>query len=155
MRELLERYPVVIEAAVAWGEMDSMGHVNNIVYFRYFESARIAYFERAGFMSHMGETGVGPILASTQCRFRLPLAYPDTVSVGARVSEMGHDRFVMKYLVVSHRHARPAAEGEGLVVAFDYRGQRKAPLPEEIKARIQALEEPSSNINAPHPQASA
>ena len=37
-------YPVVIETPVAWGEMDAYGHVNNIVYFRYFESARIAYF---------------------------------------------------------------------------------------------------------------
>jgi acyl-CoA thioester hydrolase len=140
MRELLETYPVVIEAAVAWGEMDSMGHVNNIVYFRYFESARIAYFERVGFMAHMGETGVGPILASTQCRFRLPLAYPDTVSVGARVSETGDDRFVMQYLVVSHRHAKAAAEGEGLVVCFDYRAQKKAPLPQEVRARIRDLE---------------
>ena len=140
MRELLETYPVVIEAPVAWGEMDSMGHVNNIVYFRYFESGRIAYFERLGFMSDMEETGVGPILASTQCRFRLPLAYPDTVSIGTKVVEVGDDRFVMKYVVVSHRHARPAAEGEGLIVAFDYRAQRKAPLPEEVKARIRALE---------------
>jgi acyl-CoA thioester hydrolase len=125
MRELLEAYPVVIEAAVAWGEMDSMGHVNNIVYFRYFESARIAYFERVGFMSHMAETGVGPILASTRCRFRLPLAYPDTVSIGAKVGETGEDRFVMKYLVVSHARGKAAAEGEGLIVAFGL------PRPEE------------------------
>ncbi len=140
MRELLETYPVVIETPVAWGEMDSLQHVNNIVYFRYFESARMAYFERVGFWEYMRETGVGPILASTRCRFRLPLTYPDTVSVGARVDEAGDDRFVMKYLVVSHRHARAAAEGDGLVVSFDYRAQRKAPLPEEIKARIRALE---------------
>ena len=140
VRELLEGYPVVIEAPVAWGEMDSMGHVNNIVYFRYFESARIAYFERVGFMEWMRETGVGPILASTQCRFRLPLAYPDTVSIGARVDETGDDRFVMKYLAVSHARARPAAEGEGLIVSFDYRAQRKAPLPEEIRARIRDFE---------------
>ena len=141
MSELLATYPLVIEAPVAWGEMDSMGHVNNIVYFRYFESARIAYFERAGFLSYMEETGVGPILASTQCRFRLPLAYPDTVSIGARVDEVGDDRFRMKYLVVSQRHAKTAAEGEGLIVAFDYRAQRKTPLPEGIKARIRSLEE--------------
>jgi acyl-CoA thioester hydrolase len=140
MGELLEGYPLVIEAPVAWGEMDSMGHVNNIVYFRYFESARIAYFERVGFMEWMEETGVGPILASTQCRFRLPLSYPDTVSVGAKAEEVGDDRFRMKYLVVSRRHGRAAAEGEGLVVSFDYRAQRKAPLPEEIKARIRAFE---------------
>ena len=46
MDELLAHCPVVIEVPVAWGEMDSFQHVNNIVYLRYFESARIAYFER-------------------------------------------------------------------------------------------------------------
>ena len=137
---MLEGYPVVIEVPVAWGEMDSLRHVNNIVYFHYFESARTAYFERVGFWAHMDETGTGPILASTQCRFRLPLTYPDTVSVGARVSEVGDDRFVMRYAVVSHREAKVAAEGDGLIVSYDYRALRKAPLPEEIRERIRALE---------------
>lgn len=140
MRELLKTYPVVIETPIAWGEMDSLQHVNNIVYFRYFESARMAYFERLGLWDYMGETGVGPILASTACKFRLPLTYPDTVSVGARVSEIDGDRFVMKYVVVSHRHEKAAAEGEGLVVAYDYRALQKAALPEEIRRRIEALE---------------
>ncbi len=46
MLELLKAHPVVIETPVAWGEMDSLQHVNNIIYFRYFESARMAYFNR-------------------------------------------------------------------------------------------------------------
>ncbi|MCB0148997.1 MAG: acyl-CoA thioesterase, partial [Caldilineaceae bacterium] len=53
MHDLLAGYPVVIEIPVAWGEMDAFQHVNNIVYFRYFESGRIAYFERAGMMNLM------------------------------------------------------------------------------------------------------
>ena len=144
MQELLEAYPVVIETPVAWGEMDSLRHVNNIVYFRYFESARMAYFDRVGFWAYMDETGVGPILASTRCKFILPLTYPDTVSVGARVSEIKDDRFVMSYAIVSHNHARLAAEGEGLIVSYDYRALTKAPLPEEIKRRIRDLEGASS-----------
>src|SRR5918911_2776438 len=140
MQELLETYPVVIEIAVAWGEMDSLKHVNNIVYFRYFESVRIAYFDKLDLWSYMNETGVGPILASTQCKFRIPLTYPDTVSVGTKISEIADDRFLMKYLVVSHGHQRVAAEGEGLIVSYNYRELRKAPLPDEIKGRIEVLE---------------
>ena len=141
MEELLKAYPVVIEIPVAWGEMDSLQHVNNIVYFRYFESVRMAYFDRMNFWKYMDETGVGPILASTQCKFRLPLTYPDTVSVGARVPRIEGDRFVMQYVVVSRRHAKAAAEGEGVIVSYDYRGLKKAPLPEEIIRRIRALED--------------
>lgn len=145
MQELLRTYPVVFETPVAWGEMDSLQHVNNIVYFRYFESARMAYFDRLDFWTYMAETGVGPILASTQCKFRVPLTYPDKVSVGARISEIEDDRFVMKYVVVSHGHAKVAAEGEGLIVSYDYRELRKASLPEEIKGRIRILEKNGGN----------
>lgn len=140
-QELLKIYPVVIELPVAWGEMDALRHVNNIVYFRYFESARMACFTRLGIWDYMDETGIGPILASTACKFRLPLVYPDTVSVGTRISQIESDRFVMHYVVVSHAHAKVAAEGEGLVVSYDYRALRKAPLPDEIKKRIEALEQ--------------
>lgn len=137
---LLETCPVVIEIPVAWGEMDSLRHVNNIVYFRYFESARMAYFRKLDIWNYMNETGIGPILASTQCKFKIPLTYPDTVSVGTKIVEIEADRFVMKYVVVSHEHAKVAAEGEGLIVSYDYRAQKKAPLPDEIKERIRVLE---------------
>src|SRR5215210_2973218 len=130
MEKLLEGYPVIIEIAVAWGEMDSLQHVNNIVYFRYFESARMAYFHELDIWSYMDETGVGPILASTECKFRIPLSYPDTVSVGTRITNVEEDRFLMKYAVISHQHQRIAAEGTGIIVSYDYRLKRKAPLPQ-------------------------
>ncbi len=148
MEKLLEGYPVIIEIPVAWGEMDSLQHVNNIVYFRYFESARMAYFHELDIWSYMDETGIGPILASTECKFKIPLSYPDTVSVGTRISNVEEDRFLMKYAVISHQHQRIAAEGEGVIVSYDYRGKKKAPLPQEIKARIEALESGSSRSPA-------
>jgi len=140
MSDPLGGFPVVVTSPVVWGEMDAFQHVNNTVYFRYFESARIAYFERLQFMELMQGTGVGPILASTQCRFKIPLTYPDTVDIGVRVTDVGDDRFVMRYAVVSRRFGKIAAEGEGLIVAFNYRENRKAPLPDEIRQRIAALE---------------
>lgn len=140
---LLEDYPVVIDIPVAWGEMDSFQHVNNIVYFRYFESARILYSEKLGLHKMKDETGIGPILGSTSCKYKLPLTYPDTVSVGAKITAIESDRFWMKYAVVSHRHRRVAAEGDGLVVMYDYRAGRKVAIPEEIKKRIAVMEKRS------------
>lgn len=141
MNELLTGFPVVIDIPVAWGEMDALRHVNNIVYFRYFESARIAYFEKLRFWEFMNQTGVGPILASIQCKFKIPLTYPDTVSVGTRIPSMEQDRFVMEYRAVSHKSQAIAAEGEGVVVSYNYRESKKTPLPEEMKQRILTLEE--------------
>lgn len=140
MEKMLEGYPVVIEIPVAWGEMDSLQHVNNIVYFRYFESARMAYFNEIDIWNYMEATGIGPILASTLCKFRIPLTFPDHVAVGTKVTSLEADRFVMKYLVASQAHQRIAAEGEGVIVSYNYREKQKAPLPVEIKERIQLLE---------------
>src|SRR5207249_9943055 len=89
IQKLLAGFPVVIELPVVWGEMDSYRHVNNVVYFRYFESARLEYFRQLGWLEYENETGIGPILAATQARFRKPLTYPDTVSVTARIADLG------------------------------------------------------------------
>jgi acyl-CoA thioester hydrolase len=136
MEEMLETFPVKVEIPVAWGEMDAFQHVNNIVYFRYFESARIAYFDKLHIIEYMDRTGVGPILASVRCRFKVPLTYPDTVSVSTRVSEIEQDRFTMDYVVFSHRLRRVAAEGNGLIVCYNYRERKKTPIPEELRQRI-------------------
>jgi len=140
MSDLLNDYPVIVEFPVAWGEMDAMGHVNNIVYFRYFESARIAYFEQIKVMDYMTETGVGPILGEISCKFRIPLTYPDKVLVGTRVTDIQEDRFAMKHLVVSMKHRKAAAEGIGVIVTFDYREGKKVAVPAEMTRRIRDVE---------------
>lgn len=140
MKELIRVYPVVIEIPIAWGDMDAFQHVNNTVYFKHFESARISYFEKINFLEVMNKTGIGPILASTQCRFKIPLTYPDHVTVGARVDTIEKDRFIMKYAVISHRLEKIAAFGEGELVTFDYKNNKKALIPDEIKNRIIDLE---------------
>jgi acyl-CoA thioester hydrolase len=136
MENYLEGYSFVIELPVIWGDMDALQHVNNTVYFRYFESVRMAYFEKLGFWEFMQQTGIGPILASTQCRFKIPLTYPDQVSVGTKIRDLQEDRFVMEYAVFSHRHRKIAAHGDGLIVSYNYRELAKTPLPDELKKRI-------------------
>ncbi len=140
MKDLLEGFSVVTDFRVAWGDMDSFSHVNNAKYFTYFESARIAYFEETGIVSHMDMTREGPILASTQCRFKLPLTYPDTLSLGARVSKLESDRFTMEYVAVSHQKKAIAAKGEGLIVYLDYNTNAKTDVPGPIRAMIMDLE---------------
>ena len=137
---ILDDYPVVIDVPIAWADMDAYQHVNNTIYFRWFESARIAFFERIGWYALKEQTGIGPILASTRCRFRIPLAYPDVVAVGARVSDVGADRFLMEYAAVSRNLDKLAAEGDGVVVSYDYQALGKTDLPSEIRRRLAELE---------------
>ena len=140
MKKELAGYPVVAEIPVAWGEMDAFGHLNHAVYFRYMETARILYFERLGIPEFLGRDPLGPILGAISCRYRAPLTYPDRVSVGVKVTRVEADRFVMAYVIFSHGLGKLAAEGEGTMVCFDYRQNRKAPLPEKLKDRIAEME---------------
>jgi acyl-CoA thioester hydrolase len=140
---LLDGFTVTIDVPVAWGEMDAFGHVNNIFYFRYFESARIAYLHAIGLTgSEQRDDGrrVGPILHSTHCRFRLPLQFPDTVRVGGRAADVADDRFTMEYRIVSTAMNAIAAEGGGVIVAYDYERATKAALPPSVRARIRELD---------------
>jgi acyl-CoA thioester hydrolase len=137
---LLAAYPVVVTQQIAWGDMDSCRHVNNVVYFRYFENARLEYFGRLDWFRLEKELGVGPIVRDTQARFRRPLTYPDTIHIGARLLSLGEDRFTLEHRLLSDRLGDVAAEGQVTVVAYSYTEQKKTALPEELKKRIAALE---------------
>jgi acyl-CoA thioester hydrolase len=137
--DLLAAYPVVVEQAVAWGDMDAFQHVNNVTYFRYFENARLEYFKRLGWGVTRPD-GIGPIVASIQARFRKQLAYPDVISIGARVPSLEVDRFTIEHIIVSRQLGAVATEGQCLIVAFDYAQGRKAPIPDNLRNRIEALE---------------
>jgi acyl-CoA thioester hydrolase len=146
--QFLSDFPVVIELPVVWGEMDAFGHVNNIIYFRYFESARLAYFQETGYLKSVEENKIGPILASTSCAFKRPLKFPDKILVGTRVPELGKDRFPMLYRVVSESHQNIAAEGKGLIVSYNYSEGKKIPIPEQIWKNIESIE----NRSFPKPE---
>src|SRR5579885_1952243 len=137
----LAGFPVVVELDVAWGDMDSFAHVNNVVYFRYFENARVEYLTRVGWFDLMRDAGLGPIVASTQARFRRPLAYPDRIAVGARVVTIEPDRVTFEPRLVSRRWDDLACEGQAGVVCYDYRGVKKAALPDALRERIDRLEQ--------------
>ncbi len=138
--ELLQGYPVVVVQEVIWGDMDAYQHVNNVVYFRYFENARLEYVQRLRWPEYEDATGIGPILAATQARFRRALTYPDTIAIGARLHSMAEDRFDLTHRIVSRQLGQIATEGQGTIVSYHYPDGKKVLLPEELKQRIRALE---------------
>jgi acyl-CoA thioester hydrolase len=144
--DLVDGFPVVVEQAVVWGDMDAYRHVNNVVYFRYFENARLEYFRRLGWPELERATGVGPILAATRARFRKALTYPDAIAIAARVRTLGADRFTLEHRIVSRRLGAVVTEGEGTVVAYDHGRGEKATLPEDLRRRVIELEASAGNV---------
>jgi len=133
-------FPVVISWPVQWGDQDAFGHVNNTLCIRWFESGRIAYLERLGLGYVLSGTGLGPILAAINCNYRQPINYPDTVHIGTRVTKIGKSSITIAHKVFSERLQSIAADGEAVVVMFNYDSQKSSRVPDDLRTAIATLE---------------
>jgi acyl-CoA thioester hydrolase len=143
---MLSGYPVVVDVVVRWSDMDALNHVSNNVYLQYFQAARIAYIQRMGMpLPRLGLEESGLIVAAISCRYRTPVTFPDTLSVGTRVAAMADDRFLMECAAFSQKLGKVAADGDTLMVAYDYGAGRRVPLSDEYRTAIIRVEghEPS------------
>ena len=129
----LEDFPFRIECTVRWGDMDANGHVNNTVYYRYFENARVEIFQKL--IEDRATTQIGPVLAYMNCHFVKPISYPDRVQVGTRVKSLGRTSIVLEHLIYSE-NVGVAAHGESVIVVYDFAGRRKIGLPYDLKNKL-------------------
>ena len=136
MSKLEEDYPIILFQDVIWNDMDAFQHVNNTVYFRYFEDARWEFFNKIGVNEYKAKHNIGPILAATSCDFKLPLTFPDRIHIGARYTIPSPKKINMKYAVYSEKLDGIAAEGESLLVYYDYSQNRSCEIPSDLLDRI-------------------
>ncbi len=130
---------ISLEIPVAWGEQDLFGHVNNIVYFRYFESVRMHYLDRIGVLRSHQEFGKGVILASTTCDFKKPVTWPQRLTVRTGTAQVGNTSFTMDYLITDE-HGEAVASGSSVLVMYDYNTGGKIRVPDEVRTAIERLQ---------------
>jgi acyl-CoA thioester hydrolase len=135
-------FPIVQPQTVAWGEMDAFGHVNNSVYYRYFESVRISYLQAIGALDQLDV--MNPVVAANSCRYLKSLSYPDDLELGARVVELRGSGFRMEYVLISLKQKGIVATGEAIVVMVDAEG-KKITLSDELRQTIINLEQTVGN----------
>ena len=136
----LAEFPLVLRWPVQWGDQDAFGHVNNTIYFRWFESCRIDYLDRLGLSELMERERIGPILAAIHCNYRRQIKFPDQVQIGGRISRLGRTSMTMEHRLFSEKLGQVAADGDSTIVVFDYARQKPAAIPAEIRAAIEKWE---------------
>ncbi len=121
--------------AMRWGDMDALGHMNNTVYFRYLEQARISWFDSIG--ADYRTLPEGPILGSIACRFVLPAIYPAELEVTLSVGRPRRSTFPL-YNVIrdANDHGRVYARAEAVMVWIDLKDGKSRPLPAWMKALL-------------------
>ena len=134
----------ITKISVQWGEMDAFNHVNNVMYIRWCETARISLFREI-----WGETGinmkeildgngVGPILANFNINYKLPLTYPDEVTIHTNVSQIGNTSFKLNQALFSKKSGNIlVADATSVVVMVNYISGDKFTLNQNIKSELE------------------
>jgi len=125
----------VTEVPLRWGDMDAMAHLNNVMYFRLMEEARIQWFQQFGFATL--PTGEAPILAHAACDFVRAMSYPGVALVRQTVTRVGRSSVEMN--LVLEKKDEPGviyATGRTVIVWYDYAAGKSRPWPEAIRETI-------------------
>lgn len=132
----IERIPI------RWGDMDAMGHVNNTVYFRFMEQARISWFDRL-VPEDAAWKSTGIVIANASCNYQRALTYPGTVEVRLYVGEPGGASVPTFYELRLEGDPLPYAEGAAVVVFVDLASQKSKRIPEDIRSRLERTQAPA------------
>ena len=129
-------YPIIHHQPIQWGEMDAFNHLNNVVYYRYAESARIVYLQALG----MFDGSMVTMLAQSSCQYLRPVTYPDTLLLGVRCQRLGTTSIIIEYSYYSSAQQAVIATAEAVIVRLDSKGKDKLPWTEDERERLLILE---------------
>ncbi len=124
---------------IDWSDLDLFGHVNNVAFFKYIQSARVNYCESIGLTSINEKNKLGFIVASTNCTFKIPLRYPGDVKVFSKIEWIKNSSFQLLHVIVNDNN-EVVAESIDIVVVFDYEKKIKTNITPELKAKMEAQE---------------
>lgn len=122
-----------------WMDNDVYGHVNNVVYYSYFDTVINRYLIQAGGLDIHGGPVIG-VCAESQCRYFEPLSFPETIDAGLRVARAGASSVVYEIGLFRRGSDVAAAQGRFVHVFVDRASRRPAPIPEKIRASLAALQ---------------
>ena len=120
--------------AIRWGDMDAYQHVNNTVYFRYMEQARVEWLEGIGYACNAQQEAA--VIINASCTFLLPLTYPGTVDVRLYAGHPGRSSVTTHYELRLVGDERLYAEGAAKVVWMNPTSGKSAPLPDALRRLI-------------------
>jgi acyl-CoA thioester hydrolase len=125
---------------IRYGDLDTNGHLNNVAYHQFFESARVAYVHSLfPDIDPLGRSDAfGMIFAETHVRFASPGFYEEVLRVDVTVAEVRRSSVKLAFAMVCEADERLVAEGWGTLVGYDYAQGRAAPLPEAVAQRLRA-----------------
>jgi acyl-CoA thioester hydrolase len=121
-----------------WMDNDVYGHVNNVVYYSYFDTVVAEYLIANGLLDFVKGSTIG-LVVETRCSYFAPIAFPDRVRAGLRVAHLGTSSVRYEIGIFRNDEQTAAAQGHFVHVYVDRGSNRPVPLPEKFKAALAKL----------------
>jgi acyl-CoA thioester hydrolase len=137
-------FPHIHEIATRWMDNDVYGHVNNVVYYSYFDTAVNQYLIKNGALDLEQSTIIG-LVVETQCKYFSSLAFPDTVHVGVRIAHIGNSSVRYELGIFRNGDDTAAAQGHFVHVYVDRETNRPVALPESLRKVLSPLRWPKTD----------
>jgi len=130
-----------------WMDNDAYGHVNNVVYYSFFDTAVNRFLIDRGVLRIAASPVIG-LVVETGCRYHRPLAFPETVEIGVRVAHLGTSSVRYELGVFRQGEDIAAAEGHFVHVYVDRDTRTPAPLPDDLRAALETIHRPPAPSQA-------
>ena len=137
-RETRAGYPRHVAISTRWADNDVYGHVNNVAYYAFFDTAVNGLLVEAGLLDIAGGAVIG-LVVETGCRYFAPVAFPDRVSAGVRVARLGSSSVRYEIAIFREHDDAAAAQGHFVHVYADRHTRRPVPLPEDWRAVLMGM----------------
>lgn len=121
---------VQLELPVQWGDMDAASHVNNTIYLKWVETARLVFFEKLQNTMPDFRT-IGPILGWQDCKYIFPVTYQDTIVVTYDLTAIKMDRILCRAKLYSKKHQKLVAKANNSLIPYNYEQLKKVAIPKE------------------------
>lgn len=128
-------YKLSLELRIDWGDLDMYEHVNNVSYMQYLQSGRVNFWEASGIHEFYQSSNQGTMLVSTKCDFKKSLQYPGKAIVKTKLDFIGNKSFGLKHIILNEK-GDLCAEGQDIVVCFDFEKNETFPVPDWMKEKI-------------------
>jgi acyl-CoA thioester hydrolase len=135
-----DEFPVLRTITTRWMDNDQYGHVNNVVYYSYFDTAVNGYLIEASGCDIRTLPAIG-IVAETSCKFLRELSFPDTVHAGLALERLGNSSVIYRIGLFRNQDAEPAAIGRFVHVYVDSVTRRPVPIPPPVRAALDTLQQ--------------
>lgn len=137
-------FPHLIEIPTRWMDNDAYGHVNNVNYYSFFDTAVNSFLIDRGVLDIHADRIVG-FVVDTGCAYFSSIAFPDTVHVGVRVAKLGHSSVRYELALYRNAEARPAAAGHFVHVYVDRESKRAAAIPDAVRSVLATIAAPMAS----------